>query len=100
MKSCKALVTTAGFETVCEALYLSKPILMFPVKGQFEQFFNANDALKINAGMINKNLSDLTKFIEYINNYQFTNMQFINWVNSSKLFFLNLFPININNHKD
>lgn len=39
--TCKGVLTTAGFETVCEAAYLGKPILVVPMKNQYEQFFNA-----------------------------------------------------------
>ena len=30
---CKGLVSTAGFESVCEAKYMGKPVLMAPVVG-------------------------------------------------------------------
>lgn len=41
---CRAVVTSAGFETVCEALLLGKPLLMVPVEGHQEQLSNALDA--------------------------------------------------------
>lgn len=37
----KAVVATAGFTLISEALYLRKPILAFPMQGQFEQHLNA-----------------------------------------------------------
>ncbi|MEN2281523.1 glycosyltransferase family protein [Algoriphagus sp. SE2] len=43
MASCKGLVCTAGFESVCEAMYLGKPVMVIPVKGQYEQACNALD---------------------------------------------------------
>lgn len=51
MAGAKALVTTAGFETVCEALYMGKPVLMVPVQGHFEQWCNARDGAKAGAGI-------------------------------------------------
>ena len=53
MASCKALVTTSGFESVCEAMYLNKPVAMVPVKGHYEQKLNSFDAVKAGAGVRN-----------------------------------------------
>ncbi|SMF13923.1 conserved hypothetical protein [Alteromonadaceae bacterium Bs31] len=41
LASCKAVVATAGFTLISEALYLGKPYLAFPMQGQFEQQLNA-----------------------------------------------------------
>ncbi|SDD01953.1 conserved hypothetical protein [Algoriphagus faecimaris] len=41
MAACRGLICTAGFESVCEAMYLGKPILVIPVAGQYEQACNA-----------------------------------------------------------
>jgi hypothetical protein len=41
---CRALVGSAGFESLCEAHYLGKPVLAIPTEGQFEQTLNAWDA--------------------------------------------------------
>jgi len=54
MAKCKGLVTTAGFESVSEAMFLRKPVLMIPVKGHFEQFCNSRDAFKIGAGIFSE----------------------------------------------
>lgn len=43
LATCSAVATSAGFETVCEALLLGKPILMVPVEGHQEQLSNALD---------------------------------------------------------
>jgi glycosyl transferase family 1 len=40
---CRAYAGTAGFEAVCEAYYLGKPILAVPVDRHYEQAFNAAD---------------------------------------------------------
>ena len=44
MAGCRALACTAGFESVCEAAYLQKPLLVVPVENHVEQFLNAVDA--------------------------------------------------------
>lgn len=42
LSSAKAVVATAGFTLISEALYLGKPYLAFPMQGQFEQHLNAH----------------------------------------------------------
>ena len=44
MAACSAVATTAGFESVCEAMFLGKPALTVPVAGHYEQLGNALDA--------------------------------------------------------
>lgn len=51
MAKCRGVVSTAGFESVCESMYLGKPIMMVPVQGHFEQYCNAWDAERIGAGV-------------------------------------------------
>lgn len=41
LASCKAVIATAGFTLISEALYLGKPYLAFPMQGQYEQQLNA-----------------------------------------------------------
>lgn len=41
LRSARAVIANAGFSLISEALYLGKPYLAWPVKGQFEQVFNA-----------------------------------------------------------
>lgn len=50
MAGAKAYATTAGFESVCEAMYLDKPVLMVP--SHIEQACNAYDAFLSGAGVI------------------------------------------------
>ena len=51
MAQCKGFVCTAGFESVCEAMYLGKPILAVPVKGHVEQYWNALDLFQYGGGL-------------------------------------------------
>lgn len=55
MKRCRGLATTAGFESVGEALYLGTPVLMVPVEGHFEQRCNAIDGQRAGAGVAARN---------------------------------------------
>lgn len=50
MAGSKAYATTAGFESVCEAMFLGKPVLMIPT--HIEQTCNAYDALRSGAGAV------------------------------------------------
>jgi hypothetical protein len=44
LAGCRAYVGSAGFESICEAFYLGKPVLAVPTAGQHEQTLNAWDA--------------------------------------------------------
>jgi uncharacterized protein (TIGR00661 family) len=50
MAACKGLLCTAGFESVCEAMFLGKPVVMVPLAGQYEQACNALDGEQSGAG--------------------------------------------------
>jgi uncharacterized protein (TIGR00661 family) len=47
---CRGVITGGGFETVAEALYLNKPVLTIPIKGQYEQECNATAASRFPNG--------------------------------------------------
>lgn len=51
MAHCKGLICTAGFESICEAMYLGKSILAVPVKGHVEQYWNALDLMQYGGGI-------------------------------------------------
>lgn len=65
MAGCRAYATTAGFESVCEAMYLGKPLLMVPA--HIEQDCNAYDAARNGAGVISEEfeLGRLLDFSEH-----------------------------------
>lgn len=58
MARCRALVCTAGFESVSEAMYFGKPALMVPLGGHFEQTCNARDAEAAGGGLYAPALTD------------------------------------------
>ena len=60
MAGCGAVACTAGFESVCEAAWLGKPLLLVPVEGHFEQQLNAADALRCGLAEVAREF-DLTR---------------------------------------
>lgn len=66
LRTCRALATTAGFESVCEAMYLGKPVLLVPTRGHVEQACNAGDAVRAGAGIRRERfaLDDLLAYLE------------------------------------
>jgi uncharacterized protein (TIGR00661 family) len=57
LASAKAVIATAGFTLISEALFLRKPYLALPMQGQFEQELNAFQLAQLGYG---KRVTDLT----------------------------------------
>ncbi|MAJ51755.1 MAG: glycosyltransferase [Flammeovirgaceae bacterium] len=87
MAACKGFVTTAGFDSVCEAMFLGKATLMIPVKGQYEQACNAIDASKAGAG-ITRSHFDLSALIDYFPKHKNIKNQFQPWVAKGENIFI------------
>lgn len=87
MASSKGYITTAGFESVCEAMYMGKPVLMIPVSGHYEQACNAIDAMKAGAG-ISTDKFDIGLLLEYIPKYNDTSSWFRQWADAATTEFL------------
>jgi uncharacterized protein (TIGR00661 family) len=83
MASSKGLITTAGFESVCEALYFGKPVMMVPVPNHYEQTCNALDASRYGAGIAQNNFN-LDQFITYTSGFKSPMIQFRDWLNEGK----------------
>ncbi len=64
MKHCKRLITTGGFDTVAEAIYLGIPVYMIPARGHYEQRCNASDAERTGMAVWIERLGDLDKAAE------------------------------------
>lgn len=86
MAGCKAYASTAGFESVCEAMYLGKPILMVPA--HIEQDCNAYDAMKNGAGITASHF-DLQCLLTFADTYQ-PNEAFVHWARSAEYAILHL----------
>ncbi len=87
MARCRGYVTTAGFESVCEALYLGKPALMIPA--HVEQQINASDAESVGAGATAESF-DLSLLEGAIDGYSADTEAFREWVDSAGARFLEL----------
>ncbi len=83
MAGSMAVVSTAGFESVCEAMYMNKPVLMVPVEGHYEQFVNSRDAHSAGAGVYSDHF-DIDKLIDYLKNGKRPMEIFKNWAKGSE----------------
>ena len=78
MAGCYAYASTGGFESICEAMYLGKPVLMVPV--HIEQECNAYDAQLSGAGIISDSF-DLKALLSSAETYT-PNREFMYWTRS------------------
>lgn len=81
MSGCRAYASTAGFESICEAIYMGKPVLMVPA--HIEQECNAYDAMCAGAGIISTSFS-LDCLLEFSSTFR-PNRTFIFWVHNVNL---------------
>ena len=81
MAGCRGYVTTAGFESVCEAMYLGKPVMMIPV--HIEQEMNAIDAQGAGAGIVS-NEFNITRLLDFIPHYHADTEACRRWVHSAE----------------
>lgn len=89
MARCKAIVTTAGFESVCEATYLGKPALMIPQPNHFEQAGNALDGQRAGMG-IAADRFDLNLLLDYLPKHDpQVSQRFRDWYAQGSYLFLN-----------
>lgn len=91
MAACKGLVSTAGFESICEAMYLGKPVMVIPVLGQYEQACNALDTESCGAGIISENF-DFSKLEALIQSQFQTKNSIQSWVDAWPEIFQELIP--------
>ncbi len=86
MSRCKAYASTAGFESICEAMYLGKPVLMVPA--HIEQDCNGYDAMRAGAGIIS-NTFDLDTLQDFAKTYH-PNKEFVYWTRSCEFRLLSI----------
>jgi len=84
MAGSKAYATTSGFESVCEAMYLQKPVLMVPT--HIEQECNVIDALRAGEG-ISAGEFDLNQLLEFIPIYN-KSLEFNYWIHTAESLFM------------
>jgi uncharacterized protein (TIGR00661 family) len=86
MRRCKGYISTAGFESICEAMSLQKPVMMVPVEGQYEQACNALDGQLAGAGIISESF-DISQLVAYIPKHV-PNSKFKEWRGKTAAIFL------------
>jgi UDP-N-acetylglucosamine:LPS N-acetylglucosamine transferase len=84
MSTCAGLISTAGFESVAEAMYLKKPVMMVPVPNHIEQMINAYDGEISGAGIAAKSF-DLEIFKDYLSQNRLANNEYEVWVQKTSL---------------
>lgn len=82
MEKCRGLISTAGFESVCEAMSLGKPVLMVPMKNHYEQTCNALDGEQSGAGLYRKTFA-VSDFTEFIQGFESKRTEFGEWETES-----------------
>jgi uncharacterized protein (TIGR00661 family) len=87
MSGCKGYATTAGFESVCEAMYMGKPVLMVPT--HIEQSCNAYESAQAGVGIVSDHF-DLDALIAYIPEYK-RNTDFCAWIQQSEQYWMKEF---------
>ena len=87
MGAFRGVVCTAGFEPVCEAAYLDKPVMMVPVENHVEQAMNAIDAEQVGFG-VKADRFDLNRLLEFERTP--ANEAFRGWVARAPDMFLDL----------
>lgn len=72
MVKCRAIISTAGFTSISEAIYLKKPFFALPIKGQFEQRLNAHLLAQSGFGRYSENLGkgDIENFLNQLGDYE------------------------------
>ena len=84
MSICAGLISTAGFESVAEAMYLKKPVMMVPVPNHIEQMINAYDGEISGAGIAAKSF-DLEIFKDYLSQNRLENNEYEVWAQKTSL---------------
>lgn len=87
MARCRGFVSTAGFESVAEAMYLGTPVQVIPVDGHFEQLCNAFDTVRAGAG-IRSDRFDVSKLRAFLSDYNASPKRFRQWVRQARSRFI------------
>lgn len=85
MAGCSGYITTAGFESVCEARYMGKPAMVIPA--HIEQQVNAMDAADSGCAIIGRDF-DVSALVQYMDQYKVEQgeqgLKFRQWVDSAQ----------------
>ena len=90
LTSCRGYTSTAGFESVCEAAFLGKPISLVPTKKHVEQLCKALDAERAGLAVWREDF-DLTEFLSQMDTWDHQALdEYRDWVRSAPDTFLRL----------
>ncbi|MDR2498985.1 MAG: hypothetical protein LBD28_06045 [Tannerellaceae bacterium] len=81
MASCRAYISTGGFESICEAMYLGKAVMMIPA--HVEQEVNARDAASTQLAIIGDRF-DMSRLLDFASTHPAHNAEFRAWVDSAE----------------
>lgn len=84
LATCSGYMSTAGFDSVGEALWLEKAIYLTPTAGHFEQLTNAQDAQESYPDILSGAQFDLDKFSKYIKGRSFKRPDFEVWEKTAR----------------
>jgi uncharacterized protein (TIGR00661 family) len=72
LRTARAVVAGGGFSLLSEAVYLGKPVLSVPLRGQFEQLMNARYLERLGYGMFAPHVDEgtLGSFLEGLPDYE------------------------------
>ena len=66
LAGCRAVIANAGFTLMGEAVYLHKPMLAFPLGGQFEQILNGRYLEREGFGMTVESTRDMSRLARFL----------------------------------
>jgi uncharacterized protein (TIGR00661 family) len=90
LKTCRGFTCTAGFESVCEAAYLGKPVCVVPTGKHTEQLCNAMDAERAGVAIWRQDF-DLSEFFSLLDSWDPSRLEgFGDWVRSGPELFVRL----------
>ena len=83
MARCRGFASTAGFESIAEAMYLDTPVQVVPVEGHYEQRCNAVDAVRAGAGIRSPRF-EIDRLQAFLPRYSDDAAGFRTWVRRSR----------------
>jgi UDP:flavonoid glycosyltransferase YjiC (YdhE family) len=90
LAACRGFTSTAGFESVCEAAFLGKPISLVPTGKHVEQLCNAIDAARAGVAVWREDFH-LSDFLEKLENWDYSALDdYRDWVRRAPEIFLRL----------
>lgn len=92
----KAYATTGGFESVCEAMYMGKPVLMVPA--HVEQECNAFEAMNQGAGIVSNNFN-IDQLVEFCHEYG-EDIEFRMWENEAEMIIISRLEAVVEKYND